>query len=367
MHNIFTARWIRIYVIPGAVFQSVMFGGGYGTGREIVEYFTRFGAWGGLLAFAVAFTVFAVVLALTFELSRLSRTYDYRSFFRFLLGRGWVLYEILVVLMFLLILAVLASAAGNILRDELHLPYFAGIAIMLFAIGLLNFYGRELIARVLTFWSVVLYAMIITFFVFVFIRAGDLLLGNLGSTAAVDGWATSGFKYGVYNIAILPLLLYIARDFENRGEAFGSGFVAAAIALVPGLLFHFAFFAGYPQVLEQPVPVYWLMQELELAFLVVAYSIMLFGTFIETGAGLLQGINERVDVFLKEVGRNELPRLGHAAIAVVAVVVSALLSLAGITTLIAKGYGTMAWAFFAVYIIPLVTLGAYRIFRNPHA
>jgi uncharacterized membrane protein YkvI len=219
MKGIFTPRWIRIYIIPGAVFQSVMVGGGYGTGREIVEYFTRLGAWSGLLAFAVAFTVFAVVLALTFELSRLSRTYDYRSFFRVLLGRGWVLYEILVVLMFLLILAVLASAAGNILRDELRVPYFAGIAIMLLAIGLLNFYGRELIARVLTFWSVVLYAMIITFFVFVFVKAGDQLLGNLGSTAAADGWAASGFKYGVYNIAILPLLLYIARDFQSRPES----------------------------------------------------------------------------------------------------------------------------------------------------
>jgi uncharacterized membrane protein YkvI len=207
--------------------------------------------------------------------------------------------------------------------------------------------------------------MIITFFVFVFVKAGDQLLGNLGSTAAADGWAASGFKYGVYNIAILPLLLYIARDFQSRSEAFGSGFVAAAIALAPGLLFHFAFFAGYPQILEQPVPVYWLMQELGLSFLVLAYSLMLFGTFIETGAGLLQGINERVDVFLQEAGRKALPRLGHAGIAVVAVVVSALLSLAGITTLIAKGYGTMAWAFFAVYIIPLVTLGAYRVFRKP--
>jgi uncharacterized membrane protein YkvI len=107
------------------------------------------------------------------------------------------------------------------------------------------------------------------------------------------------------------------------------------------------------------------MQELGLSFLVLAYSLMLFGTFIETGAGLLQGINERVDVFLQEAGRKALPRLGHAGIAVVAVVVSALLSLAGITTLIAKGYGTMAWAFFAVYIIPLVTLGAYRVFRKP--
>ena len=29
------------YLLPGFVFQSVTIGGGYGTGRELVEYFGR--------------------------------------------------------------------------------------------------------------------------------------------------------------------------------------------------------------------------------------------------------------------------------------------------------------------------------------
>lgn len=361
MNGIFNARWIRVYVVPGAVFQSVMVGGGYGTGREIVEYFTNFGMLGGLLAFGVAAIVFAVVLSLTFELSRQSAAYDYRSFFKRLLGPGWVLYEILIILMFLLILAVLASAAGNILRDELHLPYAVGIVIMLAVIGLLTFYGRDLIARVLTFWSLILYVVIISFFVLVFAKAGDTIQQHIAMAGANAGWATSGFKYGVYNLATVPLLLYVARGFETSREAIGSGLVAAAIALVPGVLFHVAFFAGYPGILEQPVPVYWLLQELAFPVLVLVYSVMLFGTFVETGAGMLQGINDRIDAYLTETGRRGLPRWGHASIAVSAVIVSALLSLAGITALIAKGYGTMAWGFFAVYVLPLSTIGLYRL------
>ena len=47
-------RFLRIYLVPGAVLQSVMIGGGYGTGREVVEYFTRFGIGGGLGGIAVA-------------------------------------------------------------------------------------------------------------------------------------------------------------------------------------------------------------------------------------------------------------------------------------------------------------------------
>jgi len=361
MKKLFSARWLRIYIVPGAVFQSVMVGGGYGTGREIIEYFTSLGALGGVLAFAVAFVVLAVVLALSFELARRTRSYDYRAFFKQLLGPGWVLYEILIILMFLLVLAILASAAGNILRDELHLPYFMGILIMLIIIGLLTFFGRDLIAKVLTFWSVILYAVIITFFILVFAAAGDVVWSQLQSATLANGWATSGFKYAVYNLSTLPLLLYITRGFGTRREATASGAIAAAIALVPGVLLHIVFFSSYPAILEQPVPVYWLMQELGFKVMVLIYSLMLFGTFIETGAGMLQGINDRIDAYLIETKGTGLPRWAHAMIAVTAVSASALLSLVGITTLIAKGYGTMAWGFFAIYIVPLVTVGLYRI------
>ena len=47
-------RWLQIYLVPGAVLQSVMVGGGYGTGREVVEFFTRFGLLGGLAGITIA-------------------------------------------------------------------------------------------------------------------------------------------------------------------------------------------------------------------------------------------------------------------------------------------------------------------------
>jgi uncharacterized membrane protein YkvI len=41
--------WLRRYLLPGLVFQSIIIAGGYGTGRELVEFFLRFGPIGGLL------------------------------------------------------------------------------------------------------------------------------------------------------------------------------------------------------------------------------------------------------------------------------------------------------------------------------
>jgi len=365
MGALLNSRFLRLYIVPGAVYQSVMVGGGYGTGREIVEYFTAYGVLGGVFGFLVSFVTVAIVLSLTFELSRLYSAYDYRNFFKRLLGRGWFVYEILVILQFLLVLAVLASAAGNISRDSLDIPYVAGLTVMLAVIGLLTFYGRDVVQKALTFWSVFLYAVFIAFFILIFRSEGAEISEQFAIAEALDGWAVSGFKYALYNLATVPLLLYVARGFESREEALGSGIAGATIALFPALIFHIAFYAAYPDVLQQAIPVYWLLDTYGSTLFVAIYSIMLFGTFIETGAGLLQGINERIDAFLIERGGQGLSGASHASIAVVAVIVSAALSLWGITNLIAKGYGTMAWVFFVIYIIPLVTRGLWVILRSP--
>jgi uncharacterized membrane protein YkvI len=358
------SRFFRVYIVPGAVFQSVMIGGGYGTGREIVEFFTSYGFLGGLLGMGIAFACMAVILALTFEFARLFKVYDYRNFFKQLLGPGWVAFELLIILLFLLVLAVLASAAGNILRDHLGISYTAGLAILLAVVGLLTFFGRELIARVLTFWSFFLYAVFITFFILVFSRDWAPISEAMGHAEILDGWWRSGFKYALYNIAAAPLLLYVARVFETRAEAMRSGVIAGAIAMLPALVFQVTFFANYPDILQQPIPTYWMMNNLGLDILLIVYTIMLFGTFIETGAGMLQGINERIDAWLEEKRGRGLGRVAHAALAMSAIAVSALLSLLGITVLIARGYGSMAWGFLLVYVIPLLSIGAWRIFRQ---
>ena len=76
------------------------------------------------------------------------------------------------------------------------------------------------------------------------------------------------------------------------------------------------------------------MVQLGMTVLLVVYSVMLFGTFIETGAGMLQGINERIDAFLIEKRGGGLSRISHAVIAIFAILISAMLSLWGITNLL---------------------------------
>ncbi|MCP4591756.1 MAG: hypothetical protein GY842_13535 [bacterium] len=69
-------------MIPG---QGVVLG--YGTGRELAEFFLRYGPPGGLLAMVLISTVlWSLVCAATFEFARRYQVFDYRRFFQLLLG-----------------------------------------------------------------------------------------------------------------------------------------------------------------------------------------------------------------------------------------------------------------------------------------
>jgi len=357
-------RWFRVYLLPGAVFQSVLVGGGYGTGREIVEFFTRHGGVGGFLAMGVTLVSWIIVLGLTYDFARRFKTYDYRNFFQHLLGRWWIVFEILFIAMLLLVLAVVASAAGAVLSEEIGLPYVVGIAAMLLLVGALAFFGRAVVANSLAVWTAVLYVLFISYFAASVSAFGGESLEVLAQGEVGSGWAVGGFQYAMYNLFIVPVVLYSAAAIRTVREAWLAATAAALICITPAVLFHFTFLAHYPAVLDFEIPVYSVLGFVGLQALVLAYIVGLFGTFIETGAGLIHGVNERIDSYLRDQGRSALTGPARSAIAVVAVAVSAVLATIGIIPLIARGYGGIAWGFFAVYIIPLVTIGIVKMRRH---
>lgn len=357
------SRLIRVYFIPGVIFQSTVIGGGYGTGREIIEYFTRFGALGGVLGMAVTILCWALVLGLTYEFARIFRVYDYRGFFKQLLGRGWIAFEVLFVLMFVLVLAVVGSATGEIVQQSFGIPYGVGLLVMLAGVGVLAFYGREVVTKVLAWWTVVLYGVFAFYLVLAWSRDGSGIAAQFAVATAEPGWLVSGFKYAMYNLFIVPVILFSARGIETRREAVGAAVIGALLCIIPGFLFHLTFLARYPEILTEEVPLYTNIAATGMSVLMVAYLIVLIGTFIETGAGLIQGVNERIEAVLAERKGGALSHSVRGLIAVVGIALSAGLGTLGIITLIARGYGTISWALFAVYVVPLLTVGVYRIAR----
>lgn len=364
--------WFQRFILPGFIFQSAIIAGAYGSGRELAQFFLGNGPLGGLLGMLVTTVIFSVVLATSFEFSRRFRLFDYRSFFRRLLGRAWFLYEILYVLQMIIVISIVGAVAGDIVRDTFGLPAFSGIIAVMVMIALLVFYGTSAVERFFAVWSVVLFGTYIAFMSWNLMQNGEQIAQNMAAIPIGSDWAKSGLAYSGYNMSIIPALLFCVRHLQKRSDAITAGVLGGPIAMLPAMLFFVAMIGQYDAIVAEgdngALPITVLLQSLDGGgIFVYLFPIVLFGTFIETGAALIHGLNERLDHTFQERGKR-MPNWMRSAIAIATLVTAVVIADAiGLTTLIAKGYGTMTWGFLLVFVLPLLTYGSWLLYTGRHA
>lgn len=348
--------WFKIWILPGFIFQSVIIGGGYASGREVVEYFAQYagnGGWG----FIITYVVFAACLVGAFEVARVFRTFDYRHFFRVLLGKGWYAFEVLYIVMIILVVAIVIAAGGSALEEATAISKWWGVALICVITLVLCYRGRQALEGYFTAFSFYLYGVYIAIIVATVAAFGPQISKNLG--LGEPGWALAGFKYGLYNLVVIIAVLFALDVFKTRKQAVGSGLVAAAIGLIPGVLVWLVTVSQYPEIKEATVPTLSVTQELGTGF-VVAYFIMLIATLIETGSGLVHAFNERMDGWVYDLRGTHMAGWQRLVSTAVIILAGIGLSTFGLVALVAKGYGAISWAFFALFFIPVVCWGIYR-------
>lgn len=349
-------------ILPGLLFQSVIIGGGYATGRELVEFFLSAGPLAGMFGMCLSAVAFSLIAGLSFELARTSRSYDYRSFFKQLLGPAWFLFEIAYLVLGILVIAVIGSAAGAIVSEHLELsPHIGSVGLMLLTVVLV-FWGTKLIENVLAAWSFVLYATYIVFVVLYLLKFGDRLPAVFAADPMEPGWVTSSLKYVGYSTAAIPIILFCVKHMESRKDALLAGLWTGPLGMIPAMLFYLAMASAYPGIENEAVPADYLMQQLYLPMLKGLFYVVMFGTFVETGTAFIHAINERIAGVYTEK-QAVMPRWLRPAVAVGGLLISIVLATKiGLIDLIAQGYGTLTWVIIVIYLVPLFTIGIYRAF-----
>jgi len=361
-------NWFQRFLLPGFIFQSVVVAGAYGSGKELEQFFLGLGPIGGLLGMGVTTVIFSIVLMASFEFARQFRYFDYRSFFRALLGRAWPLYEVLYVLLMILVISIVGAAAGEILRDTFGFPAFVGTAGIMVLIALL--YGTPAIERFLALWSFVLYATYLTFVGWHLAQNGAQIADNLSAATAGPGWLQSGIYYSGYNVAGIPAILFCVRHMQRRRDALVAGAVGGILAMLPAALFFIAMIGQIDILLAEPeeggrLPITILIGALSGAgFFVFLFPVVLFGTFVETGAALIHGVNERLDHTFAERGVRMLNWMRPAVALAILFIAVVLADAIGLTNLVAQGYGTITWGFLLIYVLPLLTYGIWLLYKK---
>jgi len=357
----FASSAFKRLFLPGIILQSVLIGGGYATGREIVEYGGKYGAGGWISGLAIFFG-FSLIAFLSMEASRYWKVYDYKSLLKKLIGPGWIAYEIVYLLLAVLIIAVMASAAGEILNQTLNFNNWVGVLLITVMVGFLNYKGEEMIAKLETIGSIALFIAYFIFTFSVFGSKGDAILQTFRD------WNTSylpeppglgillwtGILYVGYNLAVYPASFFTFRDIHSRKESVIAAIISGLLMTIPWFLTYFAIMAFYPDknVLESSVPWLQMLKEFH-PILIAIFGVVVGWTLIETATGMIHAFISRIETEANEQG-TPLKKITKAYISFAALIASLILAQVGIIDLVAKGYTIMAYAMIAVYAVPLL-------------
>lgn len=359
------------FIVPGIVLQSVLIGGGYSTGREVVAYGAKFGALGWISGISIM-VGFGLMAFLMFETARLFRAYDYRSLVKQFLGPLWFLYDIIYILLAILIVAIVIAATASILERTLGIHYIVGIVGIAVIAGFLNFYGTRLIERFQTIGTIALFVGYLIFAGLVISNtwdhAAEVFASNDTRFAGdFSSWSLvwTGIIYVGYNLAVYPAALFTVKRQRSVKETLIGGAVAGVLMTLPWFLTYFALLGSYPSksVFDADVP--WLeMLDGYGTWVVVIFGVVVGWTLIETATGMVHAFLDRVNNNLQEIGKRPLSQSANGLLAIAFLAVSAVVGTIGISHLVDTGYTWLGYAMLIVYGLPILTIGVYRIVQR---
>ncbi len=355
-------RWL----LPGLAFKAVVIGGGYATGRELAEFFLPSGPWGGLAAMLVATMIFSLVCIVTFLFAREVGARDYVSFFKQLLGPGWILFEGVYILFIVLILAVYGAAAGAIGTAIFGVPALWGTAALAAAIIAVVTFGNASVERMFAYVSYLLYAVYTLFIVLAFSRFGDRIAATFAAADGGSGWLQGGTIYAGYNVIGAVVILPVVRHLTSRRDAVIAGAIAGPLTMIPAALFFLAMAAFLPGIADEALPSDYLLARLDLPWFQLLFQAMIFSALLESGASSVHAINERVAKATRARRGTDLGRGARLGIALGLLVGCMFVAdRFGLVALIANGYRALAYLLLAIFVLPLLTLGVRRLMRHP--
>jgi len=347
-------------LLPGLAFKAMVIGGGYATGRELAEFFMPGGAWGGLFAMLLAASVWSLICALTFLFGRVTQSFNYRDFFKQLLGPFWFAFEGAFLLCAIIALAAFGAASGAIANTVFGWPHIVGTIGLLVSVTAFVAFGDASVEALFKYVSFLLYGVYLLFFVLAFTSFGDRIAERFSQSDIVSGWAMGGLSYASYNLMGAVLILPVIRHMRSDRDAVVAGLLAGPLAMAPAILF-FICMASFPELQDSELPSDNLLSKLGHPVFHTLFQVMILSALLESSTGIIHSLNQRV----ASVVSGELTLQWRVAISLAVLALCMFLATRfGLVALIASGYRLLAIAVFATFIVPLVTVGLYRLFRR---
>lgn len=351
------------------VWFTTHFGGGFASGRQLVDFFVSYG-WYALITPVLSIAIVTAVLYYAWSFAAIYKTFDYRAWgnlyfkpFEAIFSNA---YEVMYILILLIAAAVAFATGGTVMKQILGTPYVMNTVIVAVFIFFLTIFGAEMVRRAASTMAIIIIAGMTIIYVGNLVTNFPKLIEVIRTAPSPKGffeafWAS--LKYAGFQTCAMGAYIAVADALKTREDARKTsvwGFLINAGVLwlaTAGVLLH------YPAILQESVPVLYVAAHGGGgAFGTAIVSLLIFLAVISTGVSLIFGGARRIVAFWGKTRGSSVA--GDRKVNIIASLVYVLITwgiaLFGLIPLIARGYGYMGTLSFPLLIIPVIFIGLLR-------
>lgn len=276
-------KWLEAWQIA-AVYVGTVIGAGFATGKEIVEFFTQYGAF-GTVGVAVSGALFTWGGARMMMMARALRASSYKQLNDYLFGKAASsVITLMMTIMIVGVTSVMLSGAGALFEEQLGLSKQMGMVITLGLVLAVMLYDIRGLFAV----NVLIVPMMLLFSFFLF---GKMFIGEKWCNISFfphQSWRAffSPLSYAAFNLAmaqtvLVPLATEIADERTVKWGAMLGGMLLTVILLSS----HFVLLS-FPHVLHYDIP----MAEIIRTFFAYFYWFYLIVIYSEIFTSIIGGV-----------------------------------------------------------------------------
>lgn len=287
--------WISSFQVA-AVYVGTVVGAGFATGREIVEFFTKYGVF-GLAGILLAGFLFISIGTKMLILSKRIKARSYQDLMTFLFGGkigGFVNVFMLVVLLGLT--SIMLSGAGAVFKEQLNLPIKLGVIITILLTIAVMIFGVKGLFSV----NIIVVPMLILFCTILGVQSFSIepLFMLPEETSASLRWVISAFSYAAFNLTMASAVLVpLASEINDEKVLRRGGMIGGILLTVILISSHFAL-STLSNIMQYDIPMAEVMKTTILSLYFI-YIAVIYGEIFTSVIGNLYGLEKQITSFMK--------------------------------------------------------------------
>ena len=370
---------LSIAIGVACVWMGTHFGPGVASGTQILVFWARYGLWGAIAA-VLAMCLLGYCIYCSAEFSRIYKTYNYADWTKEVWGIKWMVYllDFSFVIVLLTAMGSSLNAIGTLLRNELGINYWIGVACVIVIASFLCAYGARLVSLASSY-MMYLIITVLAIIIFSVLGSGTLHLGqalsniNAGSVPGIKSsfpraiW--SGIIYASFQANVIGNISSVCKQLPDRKTtrlAAIIGVCGNATMLVVLTLFFIASttIPGHDvmDTAANPLPFYGVLGALGLGGVKIVYVVTVFFAVLSTVVGFCYGAISRYSKLYRK--QDESTPLKDAALVAVVLLLCAFSSRLGIVTLVSTGNTILGYLNLPLLIFPALVLARRKISRD---